>query len=121
MPELPEVETVKRKLEKAYLNKAICKVEVYYPKILDNISSEDFKKILINQKIESFSRKGKYLIINLSNSHLLIHLRMEGKFKDDIDLFDKHSHIVIYFSDNCTNTFFFTIHGNDNIFFIKAC
>lgn len=99
MPELPEVETVKRKLEDIYLGKEIKNVEVRYEKILANIKTKDFINNLINQKIVSFSRKGKYLIINLSNSHLLVHLRMEGKFKDDIKELDKHSHIIFYFTD----------------------
>ena len=100
MPELPEVETVKRGLEKIYLNKTFERVEVRYPNILDNIDEETFKKVIPNQTIKSFSRKGKYLIINLSEGTLLIHLRMEGKFKFKEELIDKHSHIIFYFKDS---------------------
>ncbi|MCI5745484.1 MAG: DNA-formamidopyrimidine glycosylase [Erysipelotrichaceae bacterium] len=100
MPELPEVETVRTVLEKNYLNETIINVDVFYEKILANISSNDFINNLKNQTIISFSRKGKYLIVNLSNSTLLIHLRMEGKFKFSKDLFDKHSHIMFSFASN---------------------
>ena len=38
----------------------------------------------------------------MSNSTLLIHLRMEGKFKFDNSLLDKHSHVIFNFNDNTT-------------------
>ncbi len=100
MPELPEVETVKRGLQAIYLNKTIQDVEVLYPKILANIEKDEFVKVLKNQKIIDFSRKGKYLIIILNKGYLIIHLRMEGKFKFDLSLKDKHSHIIFTFKDN---------------------
>ena len=100
MPELPEVETVKRKLEAVYVNKTIKDVKVYYDRILENIDKDNFINNLKGQTITSFSRKGKYLIFNLSNSNMLVHLRMEGKFKDNLDDFDKHSHILFTFEDN---------------------
>ena len=100
MPELPEVETVKNTLKANYLNKTISKIEVRYENILANIDKDDFCIKLINQKIIDFSRKGKFLIINLDKSNLLIHLRMEGKFKTHSSQIDKHSHVIIKFNDN---------------------
>lgn len=100
MPELPEVETVKKGLEIKYLNKTIKHIDVKYDKIISNIPSNEFKDILVNQTITSFNRKGKILIINLTNGHLLIHLRMEGKFKFEKELLDKHSHIIFTFKDD---------------------
>ena len=100
MPELPEVETVQSTFEKVYINKTISSVTVNYENILANISKEDFINSLINQSIISFSRKGKFIIVNLNNCTLLIHLRMEGKFKSLSSQIDKHSHIIIKFSDN---------------------
>lgn len=80
MPELPEVETVRRSLEKLYLNKTIDHVEVLLPRmILSNVN--DFSTILKNSTFTSFRRIGKYLLIDLDNGHTLIsHLRMEGKY-----------------------------------------
>ena len=100
MPELPEVETVRLGLEKKYLNLKFKHIDVFYDKILENISSNEFKEKLINQTIDSFERKGKILILNLSNGYLLIHLRMEGKFKFDNSLFDKHSHVRFTFTND---------------------
>ena len=102
MPELPEVETVKKTLEAVYLNKTITNVIVKYDNILANINSIEFINNLKNQTILSFNRIGKILIINLSKSNLLIHLRMEGKFKFNKDLLDKHSHVIFDFEDGST-------------------
>ncbi len=99
MPELPEVETVKKGLQVNYLNKTIEKVEVYYPKILSNISENEFTNHLKNQTIKAFHRKGKYIIIYLSHATLLVHLKMEGKFKFSLAAKDKHTHLIFYFKD----------------------
>lgn len=99
MPELPEVETVKRTLDNIYTLKTISKVEVLYSKILANMNADEFSKVLENQQIMTMSRQGKYLILTLTKGHLIIHLRMEGKFKFDLSLKDKHTHIIFYFKD----------------------
>lgn len=80
MPELPEVETVRLSLERLYLNKKIVKVEVLLPRmILTPLDS--FISTVEGTTFTSFSRIGKYLILNLSNNYSIIsHLRMEGKY-----------------------------------------
>ena len=50
MPELPEVETVRRVLESWVINKEIKKVYVYYAPILDNSNETELNEKLINQK-----------------------------------------------------------------------
>lgn len=100
MPELPEVETVKNGLKNYCLNKTIENVIINHNNIIANISADQFKEKIKNQTILSFDRKGKFIIIHLSNSTLLVHLRMEGKFKFDKALLDKHSHVIFNFTDN---------------------
>lgn len=76
MPELPEVETVKRGLEKFILNKKITQVKVLCKKSF--ISEE--KYFNINPEIINIRRFGKALVIDLDNEHsLMIHLRMTGQ------------------------------------------
>ena len=99
MPELPEVETVRRALESRYLNKVIDNVDVYYPKIIENVDVDTFKSKVKGAKILSFNRYGKHLYLTLDKCYILFHLRMEGKFKYDMELFDKHSHVVFHFTD----------------------
>ncbi len=78
MPELPEVETIKRILEKELVGKVFSTPILYVEKALQT-AKEDFSS-LNGKKILSLSREGKYLLIHLSEGrYLLFHLRMEGK------------------------------------------
>ena len=66
MPELPEVETVRRTLERQILNKTITDVKVYYERMLENCTKEDFISTLKGKTIKKIDRYGKYLIFGLS-------------------------------------------------------
>ena len=80
MPELPEVETIRRTLEANYVNKKIVKVEVLYERMIKSPLDEFINKVT-SSTISSFGRRGKYLLINLDNGYTIIsHLRMEGKY-----------------------------------------
>lgn len=102
MPELPEVETVRKTLIKKVLNKKIKKVEVFYENIIAEPSVEQFKKNVINQTIIDIKRKGKWLIFELNDYYLLSHLRMEGKYnlKNINEKLEKHEHVNFIFDDN---------------------
>ena len=78
MPELPEVETIVRTLRPALVGKTILSTDLRWPRTLAAPSPAVFKKRLKGQQIESISRRAKFLDLQLSNSHLLIHLRMSG-------------------------------------------
>jgi formamidopyrimidine-DNA glycosylase len=78
MPELPEVETIARTLRPALIGKTILSADLRWPRTLAAPSAAAFKKHLKGQRIESISRRGKFLDLQLSDSHLLIHLRMSG-------------------------------------------
>lgn len=100
MPELAEVETVRRTLKKRILNKKIIDVNIRYSKIVET-NLDDFSKILIGNSFKDIKRIGKWLIFELDNYYLLSHLRMEGKYfvKDSNDEIVKHEHIIISFHD----------------------
>ena len=102
MPELPEVETVKEKLKKELLNKKINDIKVLYDGIIAT-DLDGFKKNIKNQEIINITRRGKFLIFELTNYYLVSHLRMEGKYfiKDKSDEINKHEHVIFYF-DNFT-------------------
>ncbi|MDB9784140.1 bifunctional DNA-formamidopyrimidine glycosylase/DNA-(apurinic or apyrimidinic site) lyase [Pelagibacteraceae bacterium] len=79
MPELPEVEVVKRSLKKKISNLVIKKVIINTDKLRYPLEKKVFSKIL-NKKIISIARRAKYLFINLKNNlTILIHLGMTGK------------------------------------------
>ena len=70
MPELPEVETVRRFLEGVLLKpkpKKIKYIYFYYPPIVKEVETSQFAKILIGQHFGSIDRYGKFLILKLSH------------------------------------------------------
>lgn len=98
MPELPEVETVKRTLELKILNLEIKSVNIYYK----NIMPEGDMINLVGEKIIQLERIGKFLIFKLTNYVIVSHMRMEGRFflKDDTEPKTKHEHVKITFTNN---------------------
>lgn len=98
MPELPEVETVLRSLEKLIINNKIIDIEINYPKMIKT-DVNLFKNNLINQSFNFFSRRGKYLILKTEDYILLSHMRMEGRYYYDKNICLKHIHIVFKFED----------------------
>ena len=80
MPELPEVEVVKRSLERKILNSIIKKVQIYDYKLRYKVDKEISKK-LVGKKIKKIERRSKFLIFEIDKSHLMVvHLGMTGKF-----------------------------------------
>jgi formamidopyrimidine-DNA glycosylase len=104
MPELPEVETVRRTLEKFILNREIRDIDIFYEKMLRNTTVSQLRNILNGKQFTRISRYGKYLLLFVDQVVLMIHLRMEGKFflKPLDQPKDKHEHVIIYFSDGET-------------------
>lgn len=101
MPELPEVETVKNNLKDLVMGKTIINVDVFYEKIIKNLTKEEFIETLKGQKIVNIDRIGKHLIFVLEDYYLVSHLRMEGKYYLSTDEnFNKHEHVVFYFSNS---------------------
>jgi formamidopyrimidine-DNA glycosylase len=80
MPELPEVETVKRELEKFLVKKRSLKVSVLDARVLRGLSSRSFARMLANVSVKKVLRRGKTIIIELSNKKfLVVHLKMTGQ------------------------------------------
>jgi formamidopyrimidine-DNA glycosylase len=80
MPELPEVETLKRDLAKTIVGKKINRVSVLWPKTVKPLSVNLFIKNVSAKKITAVSRRAKMLVIDLSDgNHLLVHLKMTGQ------------------------------------------
>jgi formamidopyrimidine-DNA glycosylase len=80
MPELPEVETIKRDLEKTVLGKKITGVIINNPAVIRQPRPSDFKAGLKDAVIKNILRRAKVLILELSNGKsLTIHLKMTGQ------------------------------------------
>lgn len=102
MPELPEVETVRRTLLNLVKGKKIDHVEILWPKIIkkpDDVSR--FQLMLQGQTILDIERRGKFLKFILDDYVLVSHLRMEGRYGlyDKNEPFDKHTHVFFSFTD----------------------
>ena len=113
MPELPEIEVVKRSLLKTINKAKIIGVTIKNRNLRYKIPLK-FSKKLVHQKILKVSRRSKYLIIYFNKKILLIHLGMSGKllllrtkdkkilktsFYYDLNILPKHNHIFIYLSN----------------------
>lgn len=80
MPELPEVETVRRYLQNHLPGKSIQQIEIFLPRLIKNATSQQFTAALKNKKIKDVKRRGKYLFLHMDGPQsLLIHLRMTGR------------------------------------------
>lgn len=80
MPELPEVETVRKVLETWLIGRKVIGVRVFYPPLFKNVTEKDLNQQLIGQKFEVIDRHGKYLILKTNDFAIISHLRMEGKY-----------------------------------------
>ncbi len=102
MPELPEVETVRRALKKEVLNKKILSASIYWSNIIAYPEVKEFEKKIKNQVILDINRYGKWLMFELNDYYLLSHLRMEGKYfiKNKKDPKEKHQHVIFHFDDD---------------------
>ena len=81
MPELPEVETIRRDLLPALRGRAFtgASVSADAPRLVQAPSPADFARLLPGRRIEDISRRGKFLVFHLSSGlYLIVHLRMTG-------------------------------------------
>lgn len=102
MPELPEVETVRRVLEPHLSNKKITEVRIHNAQVIASPSPEQFIAGVTGQSIAAFTRRGKYLqLLFESGDYLTIHLRMTGclTIERQTAPTEKHTHVVIALDD----------------------
>ena len=114
MPELPEIEIVKRSLFKKINKAKIVNVKINNKNLRYKITHSLSKK-LVNEKILKISRRSKYLIFHFKKKLLLIHLGMTGKllvlrnkdnkifktsFYYDLNILPKHNHVIFFLNND---------------------
>jgi len=105
MPELPEVETVRRDIQPFVKGRIIKNIEIIDPRNIKKIHPEILKKRLIGQKILDVSRRAKYLLFKLaSGNYFTVHLGMTGRLLFAPDgyvkvIFHLSGDKALYFSD----------------------
>src|SRR5712664_4027210 len=105
MPELPEVESLRRILERTIVGRRIVSAKVHEPRLRRRVSPK-FASALTGARVEALRRRAKYLVIELSGDQvLLVHLGMSGSItyrnrNFDTDLLDaKHDHVHLMLDD----------------------
>jgi formamidopyrimidine-DNA glycosylase len=79
MPELPEVETIRRQLEPEIVGRRIESLEVLDPRWTEPVPPADVERACAGRRIEALRRRGKYLLVGLEGGRwLVMHLRMTG-------------------------------------------
>ncbi|MDH4358843.1 MAG: bifunctional DNA-formamidopyrimidine glycosylase/DNA-(apurinic or apyrimidinic site) lyase [Candidatus Berkelbacteria bacterium] len=90
MPELPEVEIIKKGLDDKIVGKTVSDIEIKVPKMFQGKKDD-----VVGAKITSIERRAKMLIINLSNKNsLLIHLKLTGQLVFDYKAGDKSKRVA---------------------------
>ncbi|MGY8644714.1 MAG: bifunctional DNA-formamidopyrimidine glycosylase/DNA-(apurinic or apyrimidinic site) lyase [Candidatus Poseidoniales archaeon] len=99
MPEMPEVETVRRGLVPHLVGTTISFVDLRRPNLRFPFP-DDFEKTLTGAKIERIDRRSKYLLFRLSNDQTwMSHLGMTGVWTIGGDGSGKHDHVYFEFND----------------------
>jgi formamidopyrimidine-DNA glycosylase len=79
MPELPEVETIRRHLAPHVEGRVLRELDVFDPRWCDPVAGEEFAAAVEGRRVDALSRRGKYLVWELEDDvYLLMHLRMTG-------------------------------------------
>ena len=99
MPELPEVQTVVNHIRPKLIGKKINSINVIWPKVLHNFTTNEADLIVKNKEIKDVYRRAKFIIIQLKKCILAIHLRMTGKLYFHNDSIPKHSTAVFDISN----------------------
>ena len=103
MPELPEVETVRRQLEPVLVGRRFERVEINDPRLVRPFEPAAVAAELEGERVAEVDRRGKYLIFRFESGRvLLVHLRMTGSFRhrrDGAGEDDPHRRAVVRLDD----------------------
>lgn len=101
MPELPEVETIARKLKPDLIGRTILAADLRWSRTLAYPTPKKFKQQIQGQEIRDVTRRAKYFILQLSDFNLLIHLRMSGDLsvRDSTIRAELHDRLRLKLSD----------------------
>ncbi len=107
MPELPEVETIANHIAPALLNRQVVGAHLYWHKTLATPTEKEFLKRISQQTILKVGRRAKYIHLQLSEDHLLIHLRMSGDLliKQPQAQVEKHDRLILTLDNQSTLVF----------------
>ena len=98
MPEMPEVEIIRRYLDKMVQGQQIMSVDIVLPRMIKWPEPEKFRSLVTGQRIESMARRGKYLLMKLTGGReVVFHLRMTGRLVYEPEGVNHDSHARVIF------------------------
>jgi formamidopyrimidine-DNA glycosylase len=96
VPELPEVETIRRQLAPLVESRTLTRVDILDPRWSRPLAPTELAGALIGRRVEQLGRRGKYLVWHLSDDvHLAQHLRMTGSVLCEPDPEPAHTRVRI--------------------------
>lgn len=112
MPELPEVETIKRQLAPVVKKLVFKDIKILKDKLIKGLSPQAFIRQLKGQKILKHFRRAKYLVFELSSSQVLvIHLGMTGSLRISKKIDGKYNKVIFEMSKG-----YFLIYSDSRMF-----
>jgi len=101
VPELPEVETIKNELSPYIVGRRFTKTTIRDTKPVRQPSVEEFHRKIVGQMINGLERRGKYLILRLSDGMaLIIHLKMSGALLLNPEQADRHVRVIFHLDND---------------------
>lgn len=102
LPEMPEVESIRRDLIGRLVGQQICDIDVALPRLIKWPTATIFQAMLIGSRITDLKRRGKYLLLEMDNKNkLIIHLRMTGRLCYVTNGQEKDAYTrIIFYLDN---------------------
>jgi len=119
MPEMPEVEIIRRYLDKMTAGKQIMDIDIRLPRMIKWPDTEGFRALVTGRRIREMARRGKYLLMKLDNDNeVVFHLRMTGRlvYEPTGKTTDNHARVVFHLQDGASLVYgdtrtLGTIHG----------
>jgi formamidopyrimidine-DNA glycosylase len=119
MPEMPEVEIIRRYLDTQVAGKTIMNLDIRLPRMIKWPDVEGFRALVTGRTIKSMNRRGKYLLMELDNdSKVVFHLRMTGRlvYEPTGETSDHHARVIFHLQDGASLVYgdtrtLGTIHG----------
>ncbi|SDP13538.1 DNA-(apurinic or apyrimidinic site) lyase [Selenomonas ruminantium] len=99
MPEMPEVEIIRRYLDKQTAGKKIMDLDIRLPRMIKWPDTEGFRDMVTGRTIKGMNRRGKYLLMELDNGNeVVFHLRMTGRlvFEPTGKTTDSHARVIFH-------------------------
>jgi formamidopyrimidine-DNA glycosylase len=101
MPELPEVETVARGLRDRLVGRSFVRIYLDWPRTIGFPDASGFQSRVLGRRVREIGRRGKYIVMELDEGYLLIHLKMSGRLLvvPETDQVDEYTHLYFDLDD----------------------